>query len=356
MSHLTEISLVTKKLALGLLIAFVAYIILNFMYNIILDYWKKTHPIPLVYVNATRFNKIPAPKFTHIAISSSGLKFKLENVEGLAIKDATPAGKVYSMPKKLPTLLDTQRARNFAVKLGFTNPEEPISSTYYRFTDPDDKLHTLEIDTTTKNFKLKYDYKNNPSLFAGDTIQNKDQTITEVKNYIQFNGLFDDAIAKGKVTTTLLTYNPQTKIASVASSLSDTNLLKINFFRNDMDNKKVLPPQFSESYNFVLYTPSTIINKRIIELFYTFWPIALDDFGTYPLRSSEAAWQDLTDGYAFVVNIGNNNSQNQIIIRNIYLAYYDSDEPQNYLQPIYVFEGDNDFVAYLPAVSNDWLE
>lgn len=356
MSQLTEISIVTKKIAIGFILVFVGYLLLRFMYNAGVSYWKRTHPKALIFINETAFGKLPAPKFTQVATSSSGLKFKLENVEGLPIKDATPAAKVYLMPQKLPTLLDAQKARGFAAKIGFSDPEEPLSSTYYRFTDPTDKLRTLEIDITNKNFKLKYDFANSPDIFTGDTIQNKDLAMTEVKNYIQFNSLFDDAVLRGKLIPMLLKYDPETKIATAASSLSESNLMKINFFRQDLDGKKVLPPGFNENYNFALYTPSGVVNKRILSIFYTFWPIATDDFATYPLRSSETAWQDLVDGYAIVENLGNNKPSETITIRNIYLAYYDSEEPQNYLEPIYVFEGDNDFVAYLPGVSSDWLQ
>jgi hypothetical protein len=101
--------------------------------------------------------------------------------------------------------------------------------------------------------------------------------------------------------------------------------------------------------------PSLTINPKILEMQYVFWPIAFDDFATYPLRSGAIAWQDLQDGYASII-LNGNNKDDTIKIRQIYLAYYDSEEPQNYLQPIFVFEGDNNFVAYLPAITEDWLE
>ncbi len=355
MSQLTEISIVTKKLAIGFILTVIAYVVLKFLFDVSIAYWKATHPIPL-YPPQMEFGKLPAPVFTHVATSSSGLKFKLENVEGLPIKDATSAGRVYSMPKKLPSLLAAQRAREFAAKLDFKEKEQPLSSSYYRFTDFLDKYRTFEIDINTGNFKLLYDYQNNPSVISTDSISSKDQAIKEVKDYIQSRSLFDGSILNGKITVTNLFYDPQTKTATAASSLSNTNLMRINFFRNDLDKKKLLSPGFSESYNFALYTPSSDAKARILQLFYAFWPISLDNFGTYPLRSSESAWQDLLDGYALVVNIGNNKPDQTFVIRHIYLAFYDSEEPQNYLQPIYVFEGDNDFVAYLPAVSSDWLE
>jgi len=40
----------------------------------------------------------------------------------------------------------------------------------------------------------------------------------------------------------------------------------------------------------------------------------------------------------------------------VYLAYYDSLDPQTYLQPVFVFEGDDDFLAYVPAVEAAWVD
>lgn len=353
MSQLTEISIFTRKFLVWLAIAFVGYIILKFMIDLGIAYWKATHPIPIPPPNA-KYGKLPNPKFTQVATSSSGLNFKLENVDNRP-PETTNAGKVYVMPKKFPTLMAAQRARTFAIKLGFTEPESALTPTYYHFVDPEDKYRTLEIDTTTMNLKLKYNFLANPNAIGDEPIQSKEKVIEEVKNFISFQNLFDETVLKGKITTELIYFDREEKVATAATSLSNTNLVRVNFFRGDIDNLKVLPPAFKYSYNYAFYTPSPIINAKVLELYYTFWPIDFDDFGTYPLRSGASAWQDLVDGYALVVNMGNN-TPDKIVIRNIYLAYYDSEEPQSYLQPIFVFEGDNDFAAYMPAILNDWLE
>ena len=39
----------------------------------------------------------------------------------------------------------------------------------------------------------------------------------------------------------------------------------------------------------------------------------------------------------------------------MFLGYYDPDVYQEYLQPMYVFLGDNNFVAYLPAITDDYF-
>ena len=193
-------------------------------------------------------------------------------------------------------------------------------------------------------------------MFSDGHLSSREQAVSEVKNFIQYNNLFDASIIGGKITTELLVYNASNKQFVPTNSLSKAQLVRVNFFRQDLDGFKIIPPLFSHSYNYALYNPpSSSSPSQIIELSYTFWPIAFDDFATYPLISSTTAWQDLLDGYATVINMGTNQPDN-IIIRNIYLAYYDSEESQTYMQPIFVFEGDNDFVAYLPAIMSQWLE
>jgi hypothetical protein len=39
----------------------------------------------------------------------------------------------------------------------------------------------------------------------------------------------------------------------------------------------------------------------------------------------------------------------------MFLAYYDPDIYQEYLQPVYVFVGEPNFIAYVPAISNEYL-
>lgn len=353
MSNLTEISIVTRKFFIWLGVVVIAYFILRIFIGLGIQYWKATHPTPVPPPNV-KFSKLPSPKFSHVATSSSGIQFTLATVEGKP-PEATAAAKVYLMPKKLPNLLASERAKKFAVKIGFTDEPELITSTIYRFTDPIEKLRTLEIDITNMNFKLKYDYAKNPQVFQIGQITSKDQALGEVKQFIQFNNLFDETVLKGKITTNLLIFNNDSKSFQEASSLSNANAVRINYFQNDLDNIPILPPRFSKSYNYAIFAAGTTLSTRIIELSYTFWPISFDDFATYPLRSGREAWQDLKDGYAYVINMGNNTSEN-IVIRKIYLAYYDSEEQQRYLQPIFVFEGDNDFVAYLPAIAQEWLE
>lgn len=353
MGSLTEISVTTRKLAIWLGIGLIVYLVIKSLFSLGISYWKATHKPPPVLPNVL-FGKLPTPVFPKGATSSAGFKFILENIEGQP-PETTPSGKVYVMPKKTPTILSSQRAKAFAGKLGFVSEPEVLSATYYRFASSQDKLLTLEVDITTMNFKLRYNYTKNPQIFFQGTIKSKEQAIDEVKNYIGNNNLFDSVTATGKVTTDILKFDITTKAFLPASSLSNTDAIRVNFFRNDLDGLKILPPGFNKSYNYVLYTASSSNSWRFPEILYTYWPIDSANFATYPLRSATVAWQNLVDGQATIINLGKS-SLSTVIIRNIYLAYFDSEDPQIYLQPIFVFEGDNNFVAFLPAVDSQWLE
>lgn len=353
MSSLTEISIATRKFFVWVVVVVIGYFVLRILIGLGIEYWKATHPIPIPPPNV-RFNKLPSPRFSHVATSSSGMTFTLETVEGRP-PETTAAGKIYAMPKKLPNLLASDRARKIAYKIGFTEEPEAVTSTLLKFTDPAEPLRTFEIDITNMNFRMQYDYLKNPQVFNMGSFASKDQALSEVKHFTQFNNLFDETVLKGKITTDLLIYDDEKKTFQSASSLSNANAIRLNYFRNDLDGMPILPPEFNKSYTYAIFTAGSSLSTRIIELSYIFWLIALDDFATYPLISSEVAWQDLKDGYAYVVNMGRNTPEN-IVVRKIYLAYYDNSEAQTYLQPIFVFEGDNDFIAYLPAIDPSWLD
>ncbi len=354
MSSLTEISIYSKKIFTFVIGLLIFIILLRGIISLLVKNWQASHPVPIPGPNV-KFEKLPSPQFP-FRLSTSGMHFTLENIEGKP-PETTSAGKVYSIPKTVPSFLSDEKAQKFAIKLEFTLSPDDINSTYYHYTDPIDSNRTLILNIADMNFKLKYDYSNNPSIvFNQGTILSKERTIAEVKNFIRRNSLFDDAILSGIITTDIYKFDPiQNKLVS-STSLSDTQAVRVNFNRNDLDKMKIVSPIFGESYNYALYTFSSQIKSPVIELSYANWPIDYNNFATYPLRSGQQAWKDLVDGYALVSRLGNNKKEDTIIIRKIYLAYYDSEEPQPYLQLIFVFEGDNDFTAYLPAISPVWLE
>ena len=85
-----------------------------------------------------------------------------------------------------------------------------------------------------------------------------------------------------------------------------------------------------------------------------YFPVDESQFSTYPIKTSEVAWKEFTESKAQTTSVGANKEGDNIKIRKIYLAYYDAGIPTDFLEPIYVFEGDNGYTAYLPAVTDDY--
>ena len=352
LSNLTGISQTVRKAAFWVTISLIIFMILRFLIGIAIQIYRASNRPPPAAPDV-RFDKLPRPQFPETLKTSEGLKFSLQNIEGKP-PETTASGNVYYMPKKFSTFESGDLTEKLASRMEFTL-KPTIDSVYYYYTDPKDPLRTLFIDSVHLNFQLRYNYPENPQILKMKKIDSTEKAISDVRDYLIFNNLADDSLVNGKITTNLLRYNEENKNFEFASSLSSADAVRINYFRNDLNSLKIVPDEFDISYNYAIYSPTPGLNARnIIELSYIFWPIAADEFGSYPLITGAEAYQALTEGRATVIDRGRNNEN--VTIRNIYHAYYDSSHPQLYLQPIYVFEGDNDFVAYYPAVVPDWLE
>ena len=92
-------------------------------------------------------------------------------------------------------------------------------------------------------------------------------------------------------------------------------------------------------------------NARLADityLEYNYYPVEYGRQETYPLIPVSQAWQTLESGDGFVARL--DDGVENVTVRRVGLAYLDTFEPQLFLQPVYVFTGDNKFVGYVPAI------
>ena len=93
-------------------------------------------------------------------------------------------------------------------------------------------------------------------------------------------------------------------------------------------------------------------NMQVIDARF-FYQKTLDESGTYSIISSEQAFDLLKNGKAYVASHKSKNLN--IVIKKVYLAYYFTGRSQKYLTPVVVFEGKDDFIAYVSAVKGEWI-
>jgi len=347
---LTQTTFLTRRIIKYGSIGLVIFLILQFSFGVVKDYLKKHNP-PAPPPPTVAFKKLPAldfPKKENLPIPS----FSLQTISGsLPVLDNI--GKVYVMIKPATSLLSLDKAKTMAKGIGFTDLPQPVSSQVYRFTTNSVPTTILELNIVSNNFTLRYEYAGDPNILTERKLPTNGEAINEAKSFLNKMGLLPDDISAGKSAVTYFKYSANGLIS--ADSLSEADFVKVSLLRQDLDKLKIVPENPNSGPISFLFSGSRDPAKRILEINYTYSKIDAQHFATYPLKSVATAWQELEEGKGFVANLGNN-SDGKIVVRDVYLAYYDSTQPQNYLQPIFVFEGDKGFLGYVSAIDPQWID
>lgn len=351
MANLTTTAFYTRKGVKYGSIGIVVFLILRFLFHAAVDYWQKTHPAPPPPPTVA-FGNLPQIKFPESVNLPSEISYKLETAEGI-IPQVENVGKVYTITKVNPSLLGLDRAKELARKMGFAAEPVQITPRLYRFTSTTTPVTTLEIDTITGYFTLKYDYRNDQSILAEKKLPSDEQAVKEAQNFLSTLGLLVEDLDKGEGEVSYYRFSPDELLPAI--SLSEADFVRVDLSRQFLDEKKVVSEKPNQSLIHFIFSGSRDKQKRIIEVKYVYSPLERDNFATYPLKSASEAWSELNSGEAYIAELGDNQG-NQITIRNISLAYFESEEPQNYLQPIFVFKGDKNFTAYVSAVDPEWID
>lgn len=350
MASLTETAYYSRKIIKYGSIAIVVLLILRSAFISFSTYWKKAHP-PAPPPPTVAFGKLPKLKFPE-RNGLPTLTYKLENISGTLPKLADRA-KIFFMPKPSSNLLAWDNTKTWAKRLGFTQEPEKIEEFSLRFSTDNIPKTILDVNVLTKNFTLTYDWQNDLQILSQGNPPQEAQAISSAKSFLQTADSLTDDLANGQGTVIYYKYSEGSLVKSLF--FSEANFAQVNLYRQDIDEIKILPPNPLSSNVTLKLSAAKDRGRSIVEAKFIHFPISAENYATYPLKDTTTAWNQLKNGQGFVANLGNNTDGN-ITIRNVYLAYYDSDEPQNFLQPVIVFEGDRDFYGYVPAVTDSWLE
>lgn len=351
MASLTETAYYTRRTINWTILGIILYIVLRIFWALLVNVYFAIFP-PKAPPPNHAFGTLPAVKFPPSVASPSGqLIFQLQTIEG-SVPDASASANVYFMPKTGSNLLALSTAQSFAKRLGFdTTPiSDPTNNNVYRFDDSLSSLRHLWYDIVSTNFIIRYDFQQDPGLFLNNNVPTADAAKEEAKNLLQTYNLYPSDFDGGDVTVTYYRID-QTSLVPV-SSQSESDAVRIDFYRPYIAATPVVTGANGGPISIIL-SGSKDSKKRVLQFSYTYWPVDYQTIATYPLKTSTEAWQELQSGGGYVLKY----PQGQLItVRNVYLAYYDSLDPQTYLQPVFVFEGDGGFVAYVSAVDPTYVD
>lgn len=352
MSSLTETAYYARKTINWSIIALAGYILLRLFWSILVVVFLIIFPPRPPEANEA-FGVLPKIKFPPPAASpSAALTFRLETIEG-TVPPASESASIYFMPKSGSNYLALSKTQDFAKRLGFqTTPvADQKNKNVYRFDDTTLTLRHLWYDIVSGNFIIKYNFENDAGLFLEKDVPTAAKAQSEATTLLQTYGLYPPELRGGQIAVAFYKANGAT--LSQVASLSQADAARIDFYRPSIAGTPILSSIPNQAPINITLSGSKNAKKRLLEFNYTYWPIDSLTFATYNLKPGLTAWQELQSGQGYIVRYPKNTTAT---IRKVYLAYYDTIEPQTYLQPVFVFEGDDDFLAYVPAVVTEWVE
>lgn len=276
--------------------------------------------------------------------------FTLQTIQAVP-PEAPLIEKVYLVPEKGPDILAGRRAQQFARELNFpTRPVEKEPDRYV-FVDPEYPARSLIYDPLSGNFQLEFDLTKDSSPLNGDVLPlDENRAIAEAETILQSLGKLHSELVGTKRFVSYLIFEDN-NLVEVQNKLQ-AQFVRVDFMRGLVAEKEIKTPERGKSSIFVIFSGRREEQQRLVKIYYQLFSINSNVFATYPLKSSQAAWEELKSGGGYVVNIGENN-QNEAIIRDAYLAYFDPNTTHQFLQPIFVFTGDRDFEAFVAAIPPD---
>ncbi len=345
MTRLTQISIITRKIIRYSIYGIIGIIILRGAIlgaiQIYRHFFPEPPPPPTV-----AFGKLPKLPFPQ-KDTPNNLQFRLETATG-SLPEFPYTVKVFYMPKISPTLLSLDYTQKKAISLGFDGEQNQITETVYSFKNSKYPAE-LKISIATGVFSISYNLAEDPSPL-NKRPPTPEIAATKARSFLSRGSLLAKDLS-GPTTTEPVKLEGSKIIGTI--SLSEANFVKVNFFRKDYDQYPAVTPDPKEANVWLIVSGESQREKEIIAGEYHYFPVDETKYATYPVKTAQDAWNELTSQKAYIASLGENKDQ-QITIRRIYLAYYDAGVQTDFYQPVIVFEGDKNFKAYVPAVTSQY--
>lgn len=344
MASLTITAIYSKKVLLGfsiflgsLLLLFLAFTLGKSAINMIFP----PKPDPALVA----FGKLPQIALDEGVKPPKNVTYKIETVSG-DLKELKTRLKVFTIDTtSAPKFGDLNRANSMAQKAQFVLPPTGVNGDIASYTDATNKSKILTINTISGDMTLKSNYLNSADLISN---QIKDEAAAQqtAQAFLSTFGLTSFSYPKEKITTTKYKIDGGKLTEAIAGSI--TNLTQVNFGRADLDSIPVVDTSFKNPKVTVLVSANDVVSAVA-----TLTKIQEYRFSSYPLKGINQAFADLQAGKGIY---NKELTGNEFPIRDVSLAYLDTQKQQAFLEPVYVFVSDEGLAAYVPAISDAWIK
>ncbi len=343
MATLSDTAYVSRQAIQYMIATLLALIMGRMLLGGLVTLWQRLNPAPpppptMGYGILPRINFPDKP---------ANLRYTLQTASG-SLPNFPDRINVYQVISNRPNLLALDEARAKAAAMGFSGPAEKRSDLLYLWERTEPVSGKLNMYIYQGNFVMSMDWFEDPAYLFEQKLPSEDNAIRNVKIFLDRAGLMPSDLKSGPAEVDYLRARGTSLIPAV--SLSEADFLEINFFRSPID----------ENYKSMTANPDQGLVRAVlgggnvatglVNLEYNYFPINYDQAETYPLKPASVAWEELLAGGGYVARV--KIDVTDVIVRRVELGYYDSYSPQEYLQPVYIFSGDDSFVGYVPALSD----
>jgi len=342
MATLSQTSEISKKAFVGglVVVGIIFLAVLTFRFGMTLKNMLFPVPPPASLV---AFGKIPKLDISEGVKPPGKIDYKVETISGELPKLAHEI-KVFTIDPPKPAFGDLERTKAQVANADYKKEPESVTERTATFRNSSNPDFVLTINITSGNFVMGSNYLNKSELLA-----TRPSTVEEATDIAR------DFFQKFRVDLSLLNQKePKNQLLKFengtldeAVSLSSANFVKILFPRQPVDEVKIINPRLDMAPAWALVSKREIVEAKVAML-----DIKKHKFSTYPLMDITRAFEELKNGQgAFNKEI----EGNTFPVRDVEIVYLEGENYQEYLQPVYLFKGDNNLAAYVPAVDENWI-
>lgn len=339
---------VTKKIAKAVGVIVVTAMIFVFLFKgakIIKEIIKPTPPPP----PTVSFGKLPKTDLPNITTQKS-FSYSLNTLSG-TLPSFPDRLKVYKIKQSTPNLLSLRRANQLLSQVNFNSQPVYVSNNDYQWSAEQNNLSKkILFNVLTLNFKLLSNFYSNDQILKAVYLPNETESIKEAISFLSKISALPNDLDETKTKTTF--YSIEKAHLVQTTSLSKAQTVRVDFFQKDIDRLPIFYPDPNFS-TMTLFLGSGNYEGQIIMGDFSHQNIASES-ATYPIKTAEEVFSLLKKGKASIVSY--DGDKQEIVIKNIFLGYYLDRVTQQYLIPIVIFEGNQNFYAYLVAIKDEWLK
>lgn len=343
---LTELSYNLRRLLPFAIIFLLILFILFYLFKLFFLYLDFNRPKKIL--TNTVFGKIKKPVVQKEI--NGQFSYTLDTVEGEPVS-ASESAKVYLIPPGNTRFGYREKIYLMAKNLGFntTAVKHKLVGKEASFAD---NKQQLTIDVTNYNFSYQYQMATNESFLMNTVVPERSEIENKAIDFLKNIGRYPSELSQGKTNLIYLSYDAPTKTVSIVSQPSFANMIEVDFYRPDIDIFPIVSPSYFNSQNYLVMVFQES-GFKVVKAQVKFFEKSDQEVGVYPIKSGTVAWEELKNGQGTIVSAPTDKTS--IKIKKMFFAYFDPDIYQDYLQPVYVFLGENNFVGYVSAVTNEYL-